>query len=207
MTIILLFKHDTPEWTIGLLSALWILLLIPACHLNSIRRSQSGWRKWMRAVAAIVVVTAAVVSLGINVWPERGLRTLTNNQREEFIAKLKTQREPILVHLMCPPYDEKDCIVATQFIGLFEQSGWPVKGRLVDRISTGGPKAGLYFVLHSTVDVDISKPGTGAWTLMPPAYFTAKEAFENLIRTDLVVGASYPEKELGIYFGAGTAKP
>lgn len=124
------------------------------------------------------------------------------------MAKLKTQPEPILIHLMCPPNDERDCTVGAQFIGLFRKVGWKVKGNMVDRVFNGSPKAGLYFVLHSTVDPDPGNPEgkTGAWTTMPRAYYTVKEAFDEFTKTDIVVGASYPEDELGLYFGVGTAR-
>ena len=134
---------------------------------------------------------------------------LTQSQMDRFSEVLKKQPEPILIHLMCPPNDERDCVVAGQFIGLFRKNGWTVKGNMVERVLNGNPKAGFYFVLHSTVDPD---PGnaegkTGAWTKMPRAYFTVKDAFDALTKTDLVVGASYPDGELGLYFGIGTAKP
>ena len=75
------------------------------------------------------------------------------------------------------------------------------------------PRKGVYFVLHSTADIDYSKPefqkpGVGVWTEMPPGYYEAKRAFDDLgIKTDVIVGTSFPEHTIGIYFGAGSAKP
>jgi hypothetical protein len=91
---------------------------------------------------------------------------------------------------------------------------------MVDRVAAGNPRNGLYFVLHSTVDPD---PGniegkTGAWTALPMSYFTVRHAFGELtgnkldlkrlknLSDDVVVGAGYPENEIGIYFGLGTAR-
>jgi hypothetical protein len=113
------------------------------------------------------------------------------------------------VHLMCPPNDERDCVVATQFRSLFEQVGWHVKGKMVDRVCNGAPHKGLYFVLHSTADRDPSWPdnvGCGRKCSQPT--IRLKSAFDDLyIKSDLVVGFSFPEDELGVYFGIGTAKP
>jgi hypothetical protein len=61
----------------------------------------------------------------------------------------------------------------------------------------------------STVDPDPLNPEgkTGAWTRIPLGYFQIKEAFGNIIRTREVVGVGFPENEIGVYFGVGTAKP
>jgi hypothetical protein len=79
----------------------------------------------------------------------------------------------------------------------------------VERVYNGTPHGGLYFVLHSTADRDPSwADNIGVRTKMPPSYDTVKKAFDELsIKNDLVVGFSFPEDELGIYFGFGTAKP
>lgn len=113
---------------------------------------------------------------------------------------------------MCPPNEKKECAVAAQFISLFGMAGWPLTKQIVDREVNGATHLGLYFVLHSTADVDYSrpefrKPGIGVWTKHRPAYYTAKEALDKLgVKTDLVVGTTFPEDVLGIYFGVGTAK-
>src|SRR6185437_9614414 len=39
LAIVLLFKHDTVAWTAGLLALLWLLLLIPALQLKTIKKS------------------------------------------------------------------------------------------------------------------------------------------------------------------------
>jgi hypothetical protein len=206
LTIVLLFKHDTVTWTITLLVGLWLLVFAAALQLSPIRREHRTGHKVLNIVIAFLAISAGVTSFGFNVWPKPGLGTLTASQRSRIATALKGTREPWLVHLMCSPNDEKDCVVATQFISLFEVNGWHVKNRAVERILNGAPKTGLYFVLHSTIDPDPSKPGTGAWTEMAPGFYAVKPAFDELTPTDLVVGFSFPEHELGIYFGIGTAR-
>jgi hypothetical protein len=209
MAIIIVFVNRTPAWTVLLLLTLWVLLVLAALDLQVVRLAKAGTSRNLSRTAAVLLVTVVVVVFGVYNWPSSGLGELTSAERDNFKATLKTQNEPILIHLMCPPNDERDCTVASQFIVMFQEMGWQVKGNIVDRVYNGNPKAGLYFVLHSTIDPDPgNKEGkTGAWTEMPRAYYTVKSALDKLTKTNLVVGASYPEKELGLYFGIGTAKP
>jgi hypothetical protein len=208
LAIVLVFKNNTQLWNIGLLVVLWFLVAYPIYHL--VVRDGKGSVKFFRTLYALFFVTLFVFVFGALTWPkpEEGLGTLTQFERDRFSSILKVQQEHILIHLMCPPADEKDCAVAGQFIPLFRQNGWDIKENVVERVINGSTRPGFYFVLHSTVDPDPgNKEGkTGAWTLMPNAYFSVNQAFSELIKTDLVVGASYPEKELGVYFGYGTAK-
>jgi hypothetical protein len=207
MAIVLVFKHDTQWWASGLLIALWLFVVYPTYHL--VVRDAKGFVKFCRVLTVLFFVTMGVSIFGLYTWPEQGLGMLTQSQMDRFSDVLKTQSKPILIHLMCPPNDEKDCVVAGQFIGLFRKNGWSVKGNIVERVLNGSPKAGFYFVLHSTVDPDAgnSEGKTGAWTLMPAAYYTVNKAFSEFIKADIVVGSGYPDNELGLYFGFGTAKP
>ena len=203
--MILWFLPDRSEigTTAGLI-VIATLMVYPVLSIPYIRKAV-GIYKAARLTVGIVVIVIAVCYFGLLVWPTQGLRELTFEQRRKFVDTLKIQSDPIVVHLMCPPGDERDCAVASQFIRVFEECGWHVKGKRIDRVYNGSPKNGFYFVLHSTADVDFSKPGTGVWTTMPGSYYIAKRAFDDLIKTDLVVGFGYPENELGIYFGSGTA--
>jgi len=208
MAVVIVFFNRTPLWTVLLLLTLWVLLVLAALNLQVVRLARVGTSRNLSRTAAVLLVSVAVVSFGVYNWPVSGLGELTSAERDSFKAALRTQGEPILIHLMCPPNDERDCTVASQFIVMFQEVGWKVKGNIVDRVYNGSPKAGLYCVLHSTVDPDPgNKEGkTGAWTEMPRAYYTVKGALDKLTKTDLVVGASYPEHELGLYFGVGTAR-
>jgi hypothetical protein len=207
MTIVLIFKHDTPEWTAVLLGGLWLLVVIPAWHLVEDTGSKAPIL-WLKRSLAILTASALVGLFGWNVWPERKIGVLSEREQNNFIKTLKSQTNPIEVHLMCPPYDEQDCIAGAQFIPLFERAGWRVKNKIVDRVPNGQPRAGFYFVLHSTIDPDPANPEgkTGAWTKLPPSYSAVEHAFGELIKTPLVVGYAFPEDELGIYFGEGSAR-
>jgi hypothetical protein len=213
IAIVLAFFNKTPAWTAALLVGLWVLLLIPALHLKVIREAPAGWNKWLSTAIAIFGTSFFVGTLGLNVWPQPGLGMLGEKDRERFISILKTQQNPIAVHLMCPPNEERECTAATQFISIFGMSNWPVVEQRIDRTLNGTPHRGLYFVLRSSADIDYTKPefrkpGVGVWTKMQPAYYTAKRAFDELgIKTELVVGARFPDNVLGIHFGVGTAKP
>lgn len=190
---------------------LWLFLFIPALQLRTVKEAAPGWPQRLSVVLTILFITFVVVSFGFNVWPEFSLRILRTKERDQFISILKTEKHPVRIHLMCPPNDELDCARGAQFISIFGIAGWPLVTQSIDRVISGQPRSGVYFVLHSTADIDYSrsefqKPNVGVWTKMPPAYFSAKRAFERIgIHPDVEVGASFPEDTLGIYFGIGTA--
>jgi hypothetical protein len=210
VAIILWLIPDRGIWpTFAGLIALAVLLAIPVLHLPMVSRARAGLARNLNRTIALMSVCAVIVLFGFYVWPVEGLGDLTERQRNNFQARLKKELKPIPVHLMCAPNDERDCAVATQFISMFAQVGWRVKGNLVDRVYNGAPERGLYFVLHSTADRDPSWPKDySVWTKVQPAYGTAKAAFDELhIKNKLAIGFSFPEDELGIYFGTGTAKP
>lgn len=209
MALVLWFLPSRNEigTTIGLI-ALASLLVYPVLSMSYIRLSTGGYSV-TRRIFGMFVIAVAVFIFGLFVWPPAGLGELSVAENNQFMNTLKTQGERIPVHIMCPPNEERECVVASQFISIFERSGWQVIGKKVDRVFNGTPRAGFYFVLHSTMDPDPanSEGKTGAWTKIPRGYFTVKTAFDALIKTNMVVGASYPDGELGLYFGVGTAKP
>jgi len=212
MAIVLIFFRKTPVWTTTLLAGLWVLLAIPVLHTKFVTAALRGWHKVLNTGFALLLVTAGVASFGLNVWPETGLSTMSDKDRDELIAKLKTEAHPWPVKLMCPPNDEKDCVVASQFVYVFGMAGWPMVHQAVDREMNGVPHAGLYFVLHSTADIDYNdpvfrKPGVGVWTETPTSYYVIKNVLDKLgIKSEMVVGTAFPEHTLGMYFGVGTAK-
>ena len=196
MAIALFTRHQTVTSIVALLAEIWLILFTGALNLSSIRNEHRVRYKALNIVIAFVLVSGGVTSLGFNLWPQAKLGALTGNERARIAVVLKGTDDPWLVHLMCPPNDEKDCAVASQFIELFEENGWHVKNRAVEKTANRVRKTGLYFALHSTAQ----------WTEMPPGYYLLKPAFDDLVPTDLVVEFGFPVHELGIYFGAGTAR-
>jgi hypothetical protein len=210
LTVVVLFKHDTTAWTITLLAILWISLILAAHSLAALNKGPS-WRKILMRTVAVLVVSAAVAAFGRFVWP-KGLGTLTEQEKQRFVAALKAEAHPVPVHLMCPLSEEQDCAVASQFIQLFGMAGWTLSPPYVDRVTAGNPRQGLYFVLHSTTDPDYTKPewrrpNVGVWTQLVRGYQPVKQAFHD-IGTDASeeVGYTFPEQTIGIYFGVGTAR-
>jgi hypothetical protein len=78
-------------------------------------------------------------------------------KQKRFMYRISHAPQRWPVRLMCPPNEEKECIAAAQFIGLFGATEWPLYNQVVDRVLAEAPRSGLYFVLHSTADVDYSK--------------------------------------------------
>lgn len=208
MAIILWLVQDRGEFvTILLLTFLGSLLVYPVWHLPVINRQPQGVRLAVARFLAILGICIAVCGFGVWVWPPTSLGELTPLQRAEFSTTLKTQVTRTPIHLMCPPADERECVTASQFITIFEQAGWQVKGRMVERVVPGTPQSGLYFVLHSAINRDPAWPSNkGVWIMMPPGYYAVKEAFRRYIKTGLQSGTNATEGEIGIYFGPGTTK-
>ena len=113
MAIIIVFVNRTPAWTVLLLLTLWVLLVLAALDLQVVRLAKAGTSRNLSRTAAVLLVTVVVVVFGVYNWPSSGLGELTSAERDNFKATLKTQNEPILIHLMCPPNDERDCTVAS----------------------------------------------------------------------------------------------
>jgi len=210
LTAALLFKHDTTAWTIGVLGLLWISLTLAAYSLPVLNNGPTLRKAALRATV-VVLVTFGVVAFGRFVWP-KGLGTLTDQERQRFVAALKAEAHPVPVHLMCPPTEELDCSVASQFIQIFGMAGWKLNPPYVDRVTAGNPRRGLYFVLHSTADPDYSKPewrqpNVGVWTQLLQGYLPLKQAFHEIgVEAPEEVGYTFPEQTIGIYFGVGTAR-
>jgi hypothetical protein len=210
--ILWLEPNRTPLVTVVGLLVLFVFLLIPVLNLPIIRNGNRAFAKKMSLAVETVIVGIGVFAYGIHVWPDNRLGMLTAREQDMAISVLKNQPHPIPVSIMCTPNEEREGAAGAQFIRLFGVAGWPLTKQVVEREINGSTHLGLYFVLHSTVDVDYSKPefrrpNVGVWTKMQPAYDTAKAVFDKLgIKTDLVVGATFPEDVLGIYFGVGTAK-
>jgi hypothetical protein len=204
-------ERSKPLTVIGLIT-LFGLLAFPVTYLPIVRNAAPGWSRNLSVLAAWLIMAAGITFLGIHVWPEEGLGMLDSHARELFIKIIKMEPKPIPVQIMCPPYDEPDCSVAGQFVSLFGEAGWPLVTQSVQRITPGIPMPGLYLVIHSTADIDYTKPefqhpNVGVWTKFQPSRETVAKAFTQLgIKTGGEVGQAFPEDTLGIYFGPGTAK-
>lgn len=213
VTVVLLFKHNDVIWTSILLFTLWIALIFAFLRLSPIQRSGSWWVKSFVAL----IVTSGVVWFGFNVWPNEnyfdGLADLTNKRRQTLVDKLSaiepTTLRPrsIPVHIMCPTYDEADCSLASPFVSIFEEAGWRVINNTVDRVLTGIPHPGLYFVLYSPKDKDLSKPDEKVYLWVPVCQMEMQKILEQELhlKSDLVTGKTYPPNEIGVYFGSGLA--
>lgn len=208
----LLFKHDNIAWTVALLAALWLLLFVPALQIRAVKSAPLGWHRKLDVLLAFFFVTVLVTLFGVYVWPESGLGILDEKEKELFTRTLKTESNPATIRLMCPPNDDLDCSRAAQFVRIFGLAGWPLASQSVERIVPGQPKMGVYLVLHSTADIDYSKPefrnpNVGVWTEMPHGHEALKKAFDAIgVKLDSESGTSFPSGTIGIYFGPGTAR-
>ncbi len=214
LAIVLIFAAPkNPLWAGVLLASLWSLLIIPVTHIPLVRDALPGWNRSLARVIATLIMTAFVFYFGASVWPHPGLDLLTESEQLQFISKLESiagERTPVSV--MCPPNEEKECVLASQFVEMFGRAGWPLVSQRVERVAAGRPQRGFYFVLHSIGDKDYSnpiyrKPGVGVWTQRPVTMPGLKSLFNELgLGSSVHVGTAWPERTLGLYFGTGTAR-
>src|ERR1700733_11333798 len=90
---------------------------------------QKGSIWWLKFISIMLIAIAALTLFGWWVWPPVRRHLLTEKETIEFEKPLidqKTGREQI--ELMCPGTVEEDCTYAAQFINIFREAGWTVKG-------------------------------------------------------------------------------
>jgi len=212
-------SHLSTGWTIVALASIWACAVVALWNVLDVTGDKRHARRVVKGALSVILATSAVVIFGREVWPRGIPEKLNDAQRLKLVASLKAsaRREPIT--LMCPPSSERDCIVAGQFVSIFEEAGWQVNDEVVQRVFAGIPQSGLYFVLHVNGKHDFSRPEQGLWTGASPAYISVIDAFSQIVEMDpdpfkrwfstdrLVTGESFPAGQIGIYFGDGTARP
>jgi hypothetical protein len=180
-------------------------LIHPITQLPIVRGAASTATKTAWFVGLMLMAIAVIAAFGIYVWPPLPYyRTLSVKDRENFMNILKSVREPreTLV-VQCPTSNEALCTIATEYLEMFQASGW--------RTPTGGVERTLY--IKALPGVTISKkpqPGDldpndvvhGLWVLQSPSLVTVENAFKAIrIGTTQKSGMNLPENTISIYFG------
>jgi hypothetical protein len=200
----------TPSVVVIGLAFMAICLVIPVFQIPWVR--YKGFVGVCRKVIALVLILFFTFAYGKHIWPSGTLGKLSEKEVENFSKTLKQQTNPAWIHIMCPPNDEIDCALASQFVGAFGTAGWSLRHPYVDRVPAPMPRTGIYLVLHSTADIDFSNPsrspGSGVWIEQPNGLQLVTKAFKDL-GADLAnptVGTAVPENTIGVYFGQGSAR-
>ena len=204
MAVLLVFLPPQDAVTTGFwLAAIFCLGIYPVLHFADWGlRSQ---RRWILRGIAVTIWGGAVFAFGVRMWPPLPYyHKLTAKEKDAFMVILRSQKEPhesLIVR--CPTGDEKLCVIATDFLEMFQRAGW--------KTPTGGIERGLY--AKSIPGISIAKkpsPGTldpnnpdmGLWVLQSPSLTTVEKAFKSIgMTTTAKAGQDMDDGVISIYFG------
>ncbi len=204
ITILLVLIAPQSKWATGFwLAVVFALGIYPMLHLGDWALKKIKW-EWLRSVLAMIVWTAGMTLLALHVWPSFHRHILSAKERAQFEAPLKAQKtDQQEIHFACPTTDEKPCEFATQFVGIFGESGWKVKTE-VERDTFQRPKPGVWFLRKGGAQPKTPYDwNVGGWmSIHDPTLLTVQRAFQNLgIEPDASTGWQFPDDVMTIYFG------
>ncbi|MFZ0418974.1 MAG: hypothetical protein WAM04_12825 [Candidatus Sulfotelmatobacter sp.] len=144
----------------------------------------------------------AVALFGLYVWPSSRRHVLTEKEKEGFKDALHSQTEPPqTIQIACPNGDENTCVYAAQFIRLFGQAGWTVKGD-VQRVTLAQPMAGIVLVERGGKKWTPDDWNSGGYTALTPSIHSIYSAFDNIdIQANTSAGPDLPDGQITVYFG------
>jgi hypothetical protein len=190
--------------TVVVLLAMASCLVHPIAQLSLVRDSASRATRAVRFTGLMVIAVVVIIAFGIYAWPPLPYyRTLSQKEIESFKTALgKAPPGAARIRLGCPQVNEEVCVMAGQFLPLFQRAGWKVEGNSLQRTSVQKPVAGVTIFQHGTGTADPSNPDQGLWTLQSESMVQVTKAFTSL---DMIPGraadATMPEGILGVYFG------
>lgn len=127
---------------------------------------------------------------------------LRQEQKVEFVKALKAAPEPReAIRLGCPGADETACVLAGDFLELFNEAGWIVKSVGVERVSLSKPRSGVVLMKRGAT-TDPPPPGSGVWMLQTPSLLALETAFKSVgFDTEKAADATMPEGVIGVFIG------
>jgi hypothetical protein len=217
-------KVDVALWWLAAFMALALLLLAPkigrvitvvvlvgmeAClvhplwQIGWVQRA-SGAKKIKRYVAILLAASVIVSAFGIYVWPPLRRHRLDESEAAAFEKPLKDQREAHEeIQIACSNADEAACIYAEQFINLFLDAGWKVRGNRLDRVTLARPWAGVRIFKKGIGKLDPNNWRSGLWTKMSPSLENVYQAFVNIeVEPEEGSNPDLGEDEITLYFGS-----
>ena len=181
----------------------WLVVLFAAGVQPILHFLARVWRSRTAAPIAISSWACLVIAFGINVWPTVGRHVLTDQERVRFQGPIKDQlsaRDEIVV--ACPQQDEGTCVYAAQFVNIFREAGWRVRGNAVERGLWSRPVAGVFLINQGTGEIDPNDWKSGLWSRITPSFETVRDAFIKIgVESDSMSDKNLPDKTLMVYFG------
>jgi hypothetical protein len=140
-------------------------------------------------------------SIGISKTSQQP-RRLSTGERVHFVQELmalQSSREEI--RLGCAAGSEDTCVLAGQFLDLFQEAGWIVRGDSVERAQLGKPRAGVVLMKRGVTQTP-PPAGSGVWVLQTPSLECLKRAFSKIgMSPELASDAKMPEGVVGVFIG------
>lgn len=128
---------------------------------------------------------------------------LTAEQQTQFVSLLKEQQQSREeIRLGCAAGSEEACVLAGQFLNLFLEAGWVVRGNQVERVVLSKPLAGVALFKHGEGKLDPSNPKSGLWVKQTTSLITLKHSFTKIgMETETQADAQMPKGVIGVFFG------
>jgi hypothetical protein len=179
-------------------------LVHPIWKLDFVQKAPNAVWLWVRFMCVMIVGMVVVALFGFYVWPPVKRHQLSAKERIGFENELRPQKgSELRVQIACPAGEEKICVHADQFIGLFGESGWNVQPSIT-RVTFTRPGSGVTVLRRGGNKEYLENHWEGG------AYFPINEphvlAIQKAFRTIAieVEGESDPdlaENTMMIYFG------
>jgi hypothetical protein len=204
MAVLLVFLPPEDAKTTGfLLATIFCLGIYPVLHLADC--GLGSQRRWILRGIAAIIWGGSVIAFGVRMWPPLPYyHKLSAKEKDAFMVILRSQKEPRETLIFrCPAGDEKLCVVATDFLEIFQRTGW--------KTPTGGIERGLYAKSATGISaakrpspgkVDPNNPDMGLWVLQSPSLVTVERAFKSIGMTAKgEAGQDLDDGVIAIYFG------
>jgi hypothetical protein len=190
--------------TVFVLIAMGACLVRPIGQLPWVRTAETVSKKLLLWGSLLAAAFIGIGLFGIYVWPHLPYyRSLSSKEMALFngsLGKAPTGAEKI--RLGCPQANEELCVVAGQFLPLFQRAGWSVEGNAVQRLVLPKPLSGVALFEHGEGTADPANPDQGLWMSQTKTVVQIVKAFGVVdMPPTSAADATMPVGTLGIYFG------
>jgi hypothetical protein len=182
-----------------------LLATHPTLHLRWVNRASSIKGKIINSVVSIFFMLLLVVIYGRLVWPATPYyHNLTSAERTTFINTLTSQKEPREeLKFLCPVTREDLCVIATDYLEMFQRAGWKTPNGGIERGMYGKSFSGITIAKRPDGGIaDPNNPDIGLWVQQSPSLVTIESAFR-AVQMPLKASAdqALPEGMISVYFG------
>jgi hypothetical protein len=184
------------------------LIALPCVWVSSILSFRQSSRPLVRVFCIAAAILASFLILGIANRVMKLPLDLNGRAQQAFIQHLRAVgSKPDEVFLSCLTTSESACVLAEQFIPIFQHAGWNIHGPLVDRVTLGRYSNEVVLADYGPELVHPQNPDEGVWTEVLPWEFPEQSAFAELnIPVRHVNDPQLPKTKTRVYFGAAPTR-